>query len=73
MIKNLKCVIGFGCNHCWHPYTGPIHMVVPEGHVIEKCCKCDEHRTRHVGHGFGNRPLKWILNGPGPRVRMAVA
>jgi hypothetical protein len=42
------------CNHCYHVYRGPISMVVPDGHVVEKCCKCGltttvyaEHLTEH--------------------------
>lgn len=44
---------GFGssqCKHCWHIFTGPLLMVVPDGHVVEKCCSCKAMRTIHRGH-----------------------
>lgn len=34
----------------WHLYTGVIHMVVPAGHVVQHCCKCDAMRTVHRAH-----------------------
>jgi len=36
--------------HCYHSFRGPIHVVVPEGHVVEKCCKCHSTRVIHVDH-----------------------
>jgi hypothetical protein len=36
--------------HCYHAYRGAIHMVIPDGHVLEKCCKCSETRLIHVDH-----------------------
>ena len=40
-----------GQNHCWHLHTGPLLMVVPEGHVVEKCCQHPEAtRLVHVDH-----------------------
>lgn len=38
--------------HCFHAYRGAIHMVVPDGHVLEKCCKCETTRMIHVDHQF---------------------
>jgi len=36
--------------HCFHIFRGPIWMVIPDGHVIEKCCMCDATRTVHAEH-----------------------
>lgn len=38
------------CDHCWHAYQGMIHMVVPNGHVLQKCCHCEATRTVHADH-----------------------
>lgn len=38
------------CNHCYHAHRGPIWMVIPNGHVVEECCKCHSTRTVHVEH-----------------------
>lgn len=37
-------------DHCWHAYCGPIWMVIPDGHTVQKCCKCPAMRTIHVDH-----------------------
>lgn len=37
-------------DHCWHAYQGMIHMVVPNGHVLQKCCHCEATRTVHADH-----------------------
>lgn len=36
--------------HCWHTFRGLIHMVIPDGHAVQKCCKCKTTRTVHVDH-----------------------
>lgn len=36
--------------HCWHAYQGPIWMVIPDGHVVQKCCQCPATRTIHQDH-----------------------
>lgn len=36
--------------HCFHAYRGVLHMVVPDGHVVLKCCKCPEMKTEHREH-----------------------
>lgn len=36
--------------HCWHDYLGALQMVIPDGHVVQKCCKCSATRTVHVDH-----------------------
>lgn len=40
--------------HCWHPWSGPIHMVLQNGHVLMKCCKCESTETRHGDHVRGH-------------------
>lgn len=35
------------CEHLWYPFNGPIHMVIPDGHVLQKCDRCQEMRTVH--------------------------
>lgn len=44
--------------HCWHAYRGAIFMVIPDGHMVQKCCKCPATRTVHVEHsgGYGDEP-----------------
>lgn len=36
--------------HCYRPFGGPIHMVLPNGHVLMKCCHCESTETRHAAH-----------------------
>jgi hypothetical protein len=36
--------------HCWHAYRGALHMVIPDGHTVQKCCKCEATRTIHMDH-----------------------
>lgn len=36
--------------HCYHTYRGVLHMVVPDGHVVQKCCSCSSMRTIHADH-----------------------
>lgn len=40
----------FACDHCFHPFRGPLLMVVQDGHVVVKCCKCPETKTEHADH-----------------------
>lgn len=49
-------------NHCWHIYRGPIWMVIPDGHVLQKCCKCDATQMAHVDH-LHNKPRQWKREG----------
>lgn len=43
--------------HCLHPYMGPIWMVIPDGHVLMKCCRCGHGETKHPDHVWdGMRP-----------------
>jgi hypothetical protein len=39
--------------HCMRPYEGVLHMVVPNGHVVVKCCECPHMETRHMAHVVG--------------------
>lgn len=39
---------------CFHVFTGPIWMVVPDGHVVQKCCHCSAMRTIHRCHMYEN-------------------
>ncbi len=36
--------------HCFHALRGPIFMVVPDGHIVQKCCKCEATRVIHADH-----------------------
>ena len=36
--------------HCWHDYRGAIWMVIPDGHIVQKCCKCPKTRVIHAEH-----------------------
>lgn len=36
--------------HCWHVFRGPLLMVVPDGHVVQKCCGCATTRVIHADH-----------------------
>lgn len=38
------------CTHCWHRFMGWYHMVLPDGHVLQKCCKCPKTRSVHFAH-----------------------
>lgn len=41
--------------HCWHTHRGPIHMVIPNGHTVQQCCKCQATRTVHADHTHEHR------------------
>ena len=43
----------FACVHCWHDFRGPLWIVLPDGHVVQKCCHCEQTRTIHVEHAHG--------------------
>jgi hypothetical protein len=47
--------------HCWHFYHGAIHMVIPDGHVVRQCCKCQAIRAVHADHALDQheRGRKW--------------
>ena len=36
--------------HHYHNYRGPFWMVIPDGHVLQKCCKCPATRAIHGDH-----------------------
>ena len=38
------------CAHCWHPYHGPLWMVLASGQVVQECCHCGKRRTIHQEH-----------------------
>lgn len=38
------------CACCYHDYRGPIHMVIPDGHIVQKCGRCEAMRTIHAEH-----------------------
>jgi hypothetical protein len=40
------------CNHCWHAFRRAFMMVLPNGYVLQECCKCHEHRTIHADHAY---------------------
>ena len=44
---------------CFHLYGGPIWMVIPDGHVVEKCCQCNCTRTVHAEHRDGDHRRPW--------------
>lgn len=35
------------CDHCWHFFRGASYAVLPDGHVVMKCCKCPATDTIH--------------------------
>lgn len=41
--------------HCYHYHTGPLHMVIPDGHVVLKCCSCGSIKTEHGEHFLQGR------------------
>jgi hypothetical protein len=41
--------------HCFHAFHGALLMVIPDGHVVQKCCKCSATRTIHVDHVHDHR------------------
>lgn len=42
---------------CFHIYRGALWMVIPDGHVVEKCCKCGNMRTVHIEHRLDRIPI----------------
>lgn len=48
---------------CYHRFTGPLLRIVPDGHVVQKCCKCDNTRTVHRDHLHEERRLsRWAYH-----------
>jgi hypothetical protein len=50
MIRPKTAYGASSCEHHWHAFSGVIHMVVPQGHIVQSCCKCSSIRTVHRGH-----------------------
>jgi len=44
--------------HCWHAHEGPLFMVVPDGHIVQECCKCQAHRTIHRDHAYSEAAME---------------
>lgn len=44
------------CDHCWHAKRGPIMMVIPDGHIVQECCKCHRTQTVHADHAHNTSP-----------------
>jgi hypothetical protein len=45
--------------HCYHVYRGSFMRVLPDGHVLQKCCSCCSTRTIHRDHiVYGNDCVK---------------
>lgn len=38
------------CTHHYHPKTGPVMMVIKDGHVVVQCCMCDHMKQVHREH-----------------------
>lgn len=38
------------CDHCWHNQAQPHHMVLEDGHVLQRCCQCGDTRQVHVDY-----------------------
>lgn len=38
------------CQHCWHPHTGPIHVVLKSGQIVLSCCSCPAMKVEHRDH-----------------------
>jgi hypothetical protein len=36
--------------HHWHEHAGAVWMAVPDGHIVQKCCRCWATRTVHRDH-----------------------
>ena len=50
--------------HCWHAHRGPIMMVLKDGHILQKCCHCEETRQVHRDHLFdGSSGMGGSLDG----------
>lgn len=35
---------------CWHLFHGALWSVLPDGCIVQKCCKCSNTRTIHKDH-----------------------
>lgn len=66
-MKVINIDMSNGCEHCWHVFRGPIHMVIPDGHTVQECCKCHGHRTVHMDHVYGHDQMPDL--GPWPNRR----
>lgn len=47
---------------CWHAYEGPSMVVLEDGHILQKCCKCPATRTIHKDHAHESSRRQWQLN-----------
>jgi hypothetical protein len=66
--------------HCYHLHRGPIWMVIPDGHVVMKCCGCPHTVTVHADHAaelprhskpWGGGKGGWRRGGGGPTLSCA--
>ncbi len=46
--------------HCYHPFMGPVAMVIPPNHTVEECCMCGNIRLKQIFHPgwHGSSPYK---------------
>jgi hypothetical protein len=64
-----QCNMHDACDHCYHRFTGIIHMVIKPGHILEQCCKCQSIRQVHPDHCHNHnddwqthKPTQWWLS-----------
>jgi len=38
--------------HCFHAFAGPYMAVLKDGHILQKCCKCETTRQVHRDHAW---------------------
>jgi len=50
-------------DHCWHLNHSPLLMVIPDGYIVQCCCKCHVNRTVHRSHCLNGKEQKsiWAL------------
>lgn len=46
--------------HCFHNFSGPLMMVLPDGCVHQKCCRCFVTRNIHRDHAWQDKAREWI-------------
>lgn len=47
------------CRHCYHPFTGPLWMVLKDGEVVEECCLCRGYQVVHREHRWESCNFPW--------------
>lgn len=46
------------CDHYWHANRGAMMVCLPDGFIVQRCCKCHETRSIHADHAMSGNAKK---------------